>query len=235
MKKNRVYLWETIYNKIEKAHGKSICFDIDVRYLDKWLTQYPQCFPKFMLEKNFTVFFNGDLLRYEIKKGIHKVEFNAKDLISNHWNHWKQLQDLKAKIHDQLALRHIVKENRLLFFVKFSDLKDSWAPKDLLLQTNQGNEEKNHNLQALADKLCYMIDKGRSDDIKPMLVSICKNTIKAHQRPHYNNISKRRNIYNENETFCNEFIGHGHFRWNFKVYTLSDIEIERVKEFFHIK
>ncbi len=45
-------LLSTIQNKIEKVHG-SLSFDFDVRYLERWVRNYPNCFPKFILNGHY--------------------------------------------------------------------------------------------------------------------------------------------------------------------------------------
>lgn len=59
---------ETIINRLEKVKGSSIYPNYDIRYLEKWIEKYPQCFPKWMLKGNYKLIFNLELLRYEIYK-----------------------------------------------------------------------------------------------------------------------------------------------------------------------
>lgn len=66
--KKSIYLWSTIYNKLLSKGIESI--DIDVRYLQRWITLFPCCFPKFMLSFNYEtniVWKNNDF-RYEFNK-----------------------------------------------------------------------------------------------------------------------------------------------------------------------
>lgn len=64
-------LASTIQNRLEKFHG-SLYPDFDIRFLDKWIRQYPQCFPKFMLlgkyEPRFVWVERLADFRYEIHK-----------------------------------------------------------------------------------------------------------------------------------------------------------------------
>jgi len=62
-------LWETILNKIEFiiTPDDDIRF-IDIRYLDKWIRKYQQCFPKFVLINKHNIIFNSEKLRYEFHK-----------------------------------------------------------------------------------------------------------------------------------------------------------------------
>lgn len=77
--KRKLYLWNTIYNKLLSKGVKS--YEIDIRYLQRWIDLYPCCFPKFMLSNFFTAIFNVELYRWEIFKGHHKIEFNPQNYI----------------------------------------------------------------------------------------------------------------------------------------------------------
>lgn len=59
-------LWDTIYRKLinKGAHY----YDIDVRYLSKWIRLYPEIFPKFIKCGNYDLKFNYNLLRWELYK-----------------------------------------------------------------------------------------------------------------------------------------------------------------------
>jgi hypothetical protein len=61
-------LANTIIDKIEKEKGSSITFDFDIRYLQRWCKEFPQCFPKFILKGNFEPIFNWAKMRWEIYK-----------------------------------------------------------------------------------------------------------------------------------------------------------------------
>lgn len=74
-------LAETIQDRLTKEVGKSIVYDFDIRYLGKWLRNYPQCFPKYMLKENFTPIFNAVKYRWEVHKGHIKLEFNPQSYI----------------------------------------------------------------------------------------------------------------------------------------------------------
>lgn len=79
MNKNRIYLWSTIYQRLlDKAIPS---YDIDIRYLQRWISLYPCCFPEFMISGFFTAVFNAELYRWEIYKGHHEVKFNPKNYI----------------------------------------------------------------------------------------------------------------------------------------------------------
>ena len=65
----RVFLWDTIWTKLYNIHGKSLTYECDIRFLNKWILLYPDCFPKFMVNNEpYYLNFNADLLRYEISK-----------------------------------------------------------------------------------------------------------------------------------------------------------------------
>ena len=78
--KVRVFLWETIYKRLLKVSGAT-SYDIDIRYLGRWIKDYPEVFPKFMVKNNYTAYFNGATYRWEIVKGFKKIEFNPKDYV----------------------------------------------------------------------------------------------------------------------------------------------------------
>lgn len=57
--KNKTYLWDTIFNKLLSNNIDHK--DIDVRYLQKWIRLYPNCFPKFVIKGNYEIHFNFHL------------------------------------------------------------------------------------------------------------------------------------------------------------------------------
>ena len=58
-------LFDTIRNRLSKI--TDIRF-VDVRYLDKWIKEYPNCFPKYVLNNKHKITFNTNKLRYELWK-----------------------------------------------------------------------------------------------------------------------------------------------------------------------
>lgn len=105
-------------------------------------------------------------------------------------------------------------EKKTFNTVKYSELNKKW--------TKNESNIKNIALDALARKIEHMIDNiGSPDSVKPMLESICKNRIKKHTKKGCKNID-------------GDFLGYGHFRWDYKVYTLNEEEIKKIKEFFKI-
>jgi hypothetical protein len=63
----RKFLWDTIYKKLV-SNGVHP-YDIDVRYLDKFIRLYNDIFPKFIRERNYTLYYNPLEYRYEFYKG----------------------------------------------------------------------------------------------------------------------------------------------------------------------
>jgi hypothetical protein len=123
-------------------------------------------------------------------------------------------KEIVQNILENLPIMEEVKKSKnLLSLVKKSDLKGRWK-KDTILG-------KSSNLDCLARKIEHMIlNIGCPNSVRPMLESICKNKIKK--------------LSQDNGRYDNDFLGHGHFRWDYKAITLSENEIKRVKEYFRI-
>lgn len=62
-------LWTTILDKIKKVikSDDDIRF-IDIRYLQKWISNYSDCFPSFVLKNQHQILFNSYKLRYEFHR-----------------------------------------------------------------------------------------------------------------------------------------------------------------------
>jgi hypothetical protein len=71
-----------------------------------------------------------------------------------------------------------------------------------------------------------MILQGRANDVKPMLEKICTGRIKS--------LSQPKGKYWESKNITGEYLGKGHFRWNYKAHTLNEEEIKRIKDYFNI-
>lgn len=71
----------TIQYRLSKASGKCITYDFDIRYLDKWIKQFPNCFPKYILSGNFTPYFNPSKYRWEILRGKREIKFNPQNYL----------------------------------------------------------------------------------------------------------------------------------------------------------
>ena len=62
-------LLETIKTRLKKYVSSDIIYrDFDCRYLNKWVKLYPDCFPKYIINNNYTIHFNWQKMRYEINK-----------------------------------------------------------------------------------------------------------------------------------------------------------------------
>lgn len=61
-------LAETIQNRLRKVveNVQTFTYDFDIRYLQRWINQYPQCFPQFIKRGNYEAYFNSDKMRWEI-------------------------------------------------------------------------------------------------------------------------------------------------------------------------
>jgi len=143
-------------------------------------------------------------------KAVNNIEF----LSLYHKELKKISKDIKTNLHI-LDSSLVVKDRGVLQFVKFSDLKDSWLPSDYM-------GAKSKNLEILGRKLCNMIERGRAIDIKPMVKSIINDKIKK---------LTHKNSCGINE---GEFLGYGHFRWDFKAITLKENEIQKLKQYFNL-
>jgi hypothetical protein len=135
-------------------------------------------------------------------------------------SYWKEAKKIAKNIKEQLpkvagidfkdTIYESKKSNAIMFIVNYSDLKNSWSPKDII-----GRSEP---LEALAEKIERMILKGNACNVKRMIESIGKNKMKKHKLYHYS----------EGKSSL------GHFRWNYQVYVLNKFEISRVREFFSL-
>lgn len=121
-----------------------------------------------------------------------------------------------------------------MYIVKFSDLGSSWSPQDIIRDV----AGKSNTLQALADKICRMIEKGRADSVKPMVQAICNNSIKKLTK-HPSNYKIERAKRDDSLGILKrdakgDFLGYGHFRWNYQAYKLDKVEIRHLKEYFKL-
>jgi hypothetical protein len=116
-----------------------------------------------------------------------------------------------------------------MYIVKFSDLGNSWSVEDVLKKV--AGESK--TLQILANKINYMINKGRGNDVKPMIKKICTGRIKSLSKPPSKKELHKHKFY-EGLTPESEYLGKGHFRWNDSAHTLNELEIQRLKNYFKL-
>jgi hypothetical protein len=126
----------------------------------------------------------------------------------------KTKKEIVQNILDELPIiEEVNQSDNLLNVVKKNDLNGKWNK-----ETKLG---RSLNLESLSEKIRHMILYiGCPNSVRPMLESICKNKIKK--------LSK------DNGRYDNDFLGFGHFRWDYKAITLSENEIKRVKEYFKI-
>jgi len=126
--------------------------------------------------------------------------------------------DIKRKIVQNILdelpiIEEVNQSDNLLSVVKKNDLNGKWNK-----ETKLG---RSLNLESLSKKIEHMIlNIGCPNSVRPMLESICKNKIKK--------------LSQDNGRYENDFLGYGHFRWDYKAITLSENEIKRVKEYFKI-
>lgn len=151
------------------------------------------------------------------------------DFLSNHWNRLQEIsKDISDNLHKDVVPNKLRKYegSKVLRFVNYSDLNGSWDIKEL-----SGNSLA---LKALGDKISNMIDRGRSLDIEPMLRKIVSGRTKrlyAFYRTEYDFDS---NFNRVNKHTVRDFIGVGHFRWNYRAYILNEDEIKKIKQFFSL-
>lgn len=128
--------------------------------------------------------------------------------------YWIKINEIKNRIKQLPFIEPIGTEiSKTLRIVSYKYL-DDWNIKKMF-----GTSD---NLKALTDKLVYMVEMNRSNDIPIMLKSIANNRIKK-LYIHYDKIKKTK-----------DFVGRGHFRWNFRAYKLTDTEILHLKKFFNL-
>lgn len=143
--------------------------------------------------------------------------------------YWKNAKEIAFDIkHDLPNIpsedRKVKKIGKYLSVINYSDLGNTWSVHTI----------NNGGLIALGDKISTMILKGDACNVKPMVESICDNRIKNLRQPNHSD-SEWRTDDGGNEKMVNlGNIGKGHFRWDFQAYTLTDIELNRVKEYFNI-
>ena len=138
-------------------------------------------------------------------------------------NYWKEAKNIAFKIKQDLpktisTQAKSISKTGLLCFIKYSDIEHSWSVNDLLAKVYG----KSPTLEILADKISYMINMGRGNDVKNMVEEICTGRIKS-----LSHITTSKGL---NSTY----LGKGHFRWNYKAHTLNKKEIEHLKNYFKL-
>jgi hypothetical protein len=156
---------------------------------------------------------------------------NDLDFLETYWIEAKKV-GIKIKTELPKLATSNVNQNTgtLMYIVKFSDLKNSWSVEDILKKI--AGESK--TLEILANKINYMINKGRGKDVKPMIEKICTGRIKSlSKRPSKKELHKH-GFYETNNKPISEYLGKGHFRWNDSAHTLNELEMQRLKNYFKL-
>jgi len=138
------------------------------------------------------------------------------EFLSNYWIEAKKIaDDIKNNLHKGVTPNKVrdFDGQSLMRVINYSDLKN-WDPKQ--------QDGDSLTLKSLGNKISYMIEMGRANDVEPMLRKIITGRVKKH----YIHYSKTQGTKDP--------AGIGHFRWDFKAHTLTDIEIKRVKDFFKL-
>ena len=138
-------------------------------------------------------------------------------------SYWKKLTDFRDRIEKELPIINLdstIKDagtGGMLRTMRYKDITDWHVP---------GNQSE--TLTALANKISYMITKGRGNDVPVLLDRIVNKGTKKLTQP------RMPVLKGTTSRIPGEFLGHGHFRWNFQGYTLNDREMYRLREFFGI-
>lgn len=151
-------------------------------------------------------------------------------------NYWIEAKKIGAKIRKELPGESIIDSKHLkkvnsespikMFLVNYKDLGDNWSV-DHIISKNGGRSK---TLEILADKINHMIILGRGNDVKPMIEKICTGRIKKLSRI----INASKDQKTMGSVYLNNYLGHGHFRWNYKAHTLTIHEIKRLKQYFKL-
>ena len=142
------------------------------------------------------------------------------DFLDGYWIEAKRIaQDVKDNLAQGIGgVRKPLYSNggAKMYIVKFSDLKNTWLPSDIINNVCG----KSSTLEALANKIQYMIQHGRADAIKRMVEAIVKDNKKKLTRKY---------LYGSGD-----FLGYGHFKWNSQSYVLNTMEIKHLKNYFKL-
>lgn len=146
--------------------------------------------------------------------------------------YWEEAKKVAKNIKENLPKGSVEYSNEIksiqtannvkMFTVQYSDLQNTWSPSEILNKI--GGESK--SLKALADKIEYMILKGRAKDVEPMIIAILSR--EKHFGHKQSNHSKKMGYH-----FA-EYYGKGHFKWNFQAYKLNGAELRKVAEYFNL-
>lgn len=136
-------------------------------------------------------------------------------------SYWEEAKKVGHRIKNELPLlkEPKVRNSGKLFFINYKDMYN-WSVDDNL-SVLYGNSV---TLKVLADKINYMILRGRANDVKPMLEKICQGRVKHFSKP----------LNKDHMRGGSEPLGFGHFRWNYEVHTLTENEINHIKKYFKL-
>lgn len=127
--------------------------------------------------------------------------------------YYRELKNVSQRIHNYFYQTYNNLVIGKLNFVNYSNLKN-WNVSDEYVFSE--------GLRKFADKICYMIDRGQNDNIMPMLIRIIERRVKKFHRP---------SLYS---SYNSETIGVGHFRIGGAAYTLTDEDIDIIKDYFNL-
>ena len=119
-----------------------------------------------------------------------------------------------------------------MYIINFSDISgQSWGVEEVLNRCVGTST----TLDTLADKINYMILKGRANDVKPMIERIYSKGIKNLIQPNHSEekwVLRPDGVNDKLKNLGN--IGKGHFRWNYQAYILNNVEINHLKKYFKL-
>jgi|JFJP01.1.fsa_nt_gi hypothetical protein len=131
---------------------------------------------------------------------------------------WKEAQRITGNISTELPKINPKAKmiGKHLAVVQYKDL-ENWSVEGLF--------GKSENLDALARKISFMVNKGDAQNVKPLIERILTKGVKAQTKP---------KLVRTGYTCDAEFYGFGHFRWDYKAYILKADELKRVREYFNM-
>lgn len=154
-----------------------------------------------------------------------KIVFkNSLDFISEYH---KRVKEECEKIRNELPYsKENPKPKKGLHFIEFKDITTSWSVSDLL----RGEDfYESKNLILLANKIERMFIRGNAEGIKRMVESFYTTGIRKLSQP-----PSKESIENKYHNRHTEFIGYGHFREDWRAVTLTEFELQKVKEYFNL-
>lgn len=151
------------------------------------------------------------------------------EFLGNYHKKAKQTADnIRENLPKMETSREVNTFGKYLKLIPFSEMSNTWNPRKLL--TNMYGISP--TLNRLADKISYMINKGRSADVEVMVIKIATGRIKTLRK--IPSKEALRNALRSGYKKQPELIGKGHFRWDHRAYTLNNYELEQLKSYFKI-